>query len=159
MNMDARIQAIIKAKDAQKLTNQQLADMCDISESTVSRTLAKKTAPTLYTISVIEEFLGITEKPVDDPIVEKLTEEDPLIGRYLDMLEDRISRMRGHYNMLLAEKNRWIKLLFVLTIILAVTLVTFLVLDILHPDIGWMRHTATAVTGFMSGFNLLMLIH
>lgn len=43
------------------------------------------------------------------------------------------------YNMLLAEKNRWIKMLFLLVLVLVVFICGLLMYDVLHPDIGWIR--------------------
>lgn len=117
---------------------QQLADMCDLSASTVSRTLAGKTEPTDFTINTMEGALGITDDPIGEPIMERAA-SDPILERYLNMQEMRIIRMRAHYNMLLAEKNRWIMLLFILSLILVMFICYILVLDVLHPDIGWIR--------------------
>ena len=64
---------------------------------------------------------------------------DPILERYLNMQERRIVRMRAHYNMLLAEKNRWIMMLFVLCLILVSFICVMLIFDVLHPNIGWIR--------------------
>lgn len=136
--MNERIEAIMQERNKQGLSIQQLADMCGISASTVSRTLAGKTEPTDFTIMAMEEALGITDKPVGDPIMERVA-SDPILERYLNMQEMRIVRLRAHYNMLLAEKNRWIMLLFILCLVFVIFICSILVLDVLHPDIGWIR--------------------
>lgn len=138
MNMEERIDAIIAAKSDQGLSVQQLADMSRISASTVSRTLAKKTAPSYTTISLMEEALGIKEGDVENPILE-LAGSSPIMQKYLDMQEERLARMRAHYNMLLSEKNRWVKYSMILNIVLMVFIFLMLALDAIHPDIGWIR--------------------
>lgn len=136
--MGNRIERIMQAKQEQGLSVQQLSDMSKISASTISRTLSGKTAPTEYTLRMLEEVLGLLNQPEEDPIIARAA-DDPILQRYLLMLEDRISRMRAHYNMLLAEKNRWIILSFSLNIILVAFVCTVLTFDVLHPDIGWIR--------------------
>ena len=136
MELKDRIDRINAARKEHGLSIQQLADMCDISASTVSRTLAGKTEPTDFTITAMEEALGITDKPIGEPIMERVA-SDPILERYLNMQEMRIVRMRAHYNMLLAEKNRWIMLLFILSLVLVIFICYIMVLDVLHPDIGW----------------------
>lgn len=136
--MEKRIERIIQAKQEQGLSVQQLADMSRLAASTISRTLSGKTAPSEYTIRTLEEVLGLLNQPEEDPIIARAA-DDPILQRYLLMLEDRISRMRAHYNMLLAEKNRWIILSFALNIILVAFVCTVLTFDVLHPDIGWIR--------------------
>ena len=138
MELKDRIDRINAARKEHGLSIQQLADMCDISASTVSRTLAGKTEPTDFTITAMEEALGITDKPIGEPIMERVS-SDPILERYLNMQEMRIVRMRAHYNMLLAEKNRWIMLLFILSLVLVIFICYIMVLDVLHPDIGWIR--------------------
>lgn len=138
--MCERIEAIMTEKLKQGLSIQQLADMCQLSASTVSRTLSGKTEPTEYTIRAMEMALGITDKPVIDTMEERAA-DDPILKRYLDMQESRINRMRAHYNMLLAEKSRWIMLLFILCLVFVIFICIILVLDVLHQDIGWVRDT------------------
>lgn len=138
MDLKSRIDRINAVKMENGLSIQQLADMCGISSSTVSRTLTGKTEPTDYTIHALEEALGITDAPIGEPILERAA-SDPILERYLNMQEIRIVRLRAHYNMLLAEKNRWIMMLFILSLILVIFICCILVLDVLHPDIGWIR--------------------
>lgn len=123
--MNERIESIIQERNSQGLSIQQLADMCNLSASTVSRTLSGRTDPTEYTIRLMEDALGITECSID---------------------ENRISRMRAFYNMLLTEKDRaieekrrWIIFLVFLSISLCVLIIYFLWFDSIHPDIGWIR--------------------
>lgn len=141
-----RLDRIKKAVDAQALTMQQLSDMSGLSVSTISRTFGGKTDPTDYTLSTMEAALGITEAPIDGKIAEHAG-ADPMVERYIASQEQRIARIRAHYNMLLAEKNRWIKMSFSLNIILVIFIIVVLIYDALHPDIGWFQRGAHWFTG------------
>ena len=136
--MNERIETIILEKQKQGLSVQQLADMCRLSASTVSRTLSGKTEPTDFTIRAMEETLGITDKQTGEPIDSHI-ENDPILQRYLNMQETRILRLRAHYNMLIAEKNRWIMMLFLLSLALVIVIIVILVFDVMHPNVGWVR--------------------
>lgn len=140
MDLKDRIERINEIRKKHGLSIQQLADMCKISASTVSRTIAGKTEPTDYTIIAMEDALGITDKPVGDAIMERVA-SDPILERYLNMQEMRIIRLRAHYNMLLAEKNRWIRRLFLLCIGFVVIIIVILAMDMMQSDIGWMRQS------------------
>lgn len=140
MDLKERIERINETRKKHGLSIQQLADMCKISTSTVSRTLAGKTEPTDFTIISMEDALGITDKPVGDAIMERV-ESDPILERYLNMQEMRIIRLRAHYNMLLEEKNRWIKRLVVLCLIFISFIFIMLIIDLTKSDIGWVRDT------------------
>lgn len=140
MDLKERIERINETRKKHGLSIQQLADMCKISASTVSRTIAGKTEPTDFTIIAMEDALGITDKPVGDAIMERVA-SDPILERYLNMQEMRIVRLRAHYNMLLAEKNRWIRRLFFLCIGFVVIIIVILAIDMMQSDIGWMRQS------------------
>ena len=104
MTSRERIDRIRQSMREQGLTNQQLADMSQISASTVSRTLAGKTEPEQHTLEAMESAIGITDKPIADPAMPK-GNIDQSAQLYINLMEMRISRMRAHYNMLLAEKK------------------------------------------------------
>ena len=140
MQLDILAPSINEIRKKHGLSIQQLADMCKISASTVSRTLAGKTEPTDFTIISMEDALGITDKPVGDAIMEHVA-SDPILERYLNMQEMRIIRLRAHYNMLLAEKNRWIRRLFLLCIGFVVIIIIILAIDMMQSDIGWIRQS------------------
>lgn len=138
MDSQNRVNRINAERIQQALTFQQLADMSQLSQSTVHRTLTGKTIPEESTISAMESALGITDSPTGEPI-DEIMKSDPILERYLNTQETRIIRMRSHYNMLLAEKNRWIMMLFVLCLIFVSFICVMLIFDVLHPNIGWIR--------------------
>ena len=114
MDIDGRIARIDAERHNQGLSIQQFADMCQLSASTVSRTLAGKTEPTDYTIHAMEESLGIADSPMDS------LPEEQTIERYMKLQDSRIARLRSFYNRELAEKDRWIRFLCVLCLFLIV---------------------------------------
>ena len=139
--MNNRLEAIRTEKLRQGLSDTQLADMCDLSHSTVSRAFSGKTEPSEYTLNAMETALGTGSAPPEsaDP-------EDMTLRQYQALMENRIARMRAFYNMLLAEKDRaisekrrWIIFLvffYVMVILLSFALVA---VDIMSPNIGWIR--------------------
>lgn len=133
-----RICRITEARKVQGLTVQQLADMSQISVSTVYRTLSGKTEPEQFTLQAMEEALGITDKPVADPTFPKGS-IDHQAQLYINLMESRIARLRAHYNMLLAEKRRSIRMCVATITILVVALILSIIFDIYHPGIGWIR--------------------
>ena len=114
VDIEGRIARIDAERHNQGLSIQQLADMCQLSASTVSRTLAGKTEPTDYTIHAMEESLGIADSPMDS------LPEEQTIERYMKLQDSRIARLRAFYNRELAEKDRWIRFLCVLCLFLIV---------------------------------------
>lgn len=138
MNVNERIENIEEERKAQGLSIQQLSDMSQISASTVYRTLSGKTVPSDFTLQSMEIALGITDKPVLEPVFQAGS-IDPIAERYINTLEDRIARLRAHYNMLIASKNRWLLLSFTMNIILIAFLIFWIIYDIRYPSIGWIH--------------------
>lgn len=138
MKIDDRIQRITQERSTQGLSLQQLADMSQLSVSTVYRSLTGKTAPAEYTLQVMEQALGITEKPVLESGA-PFPGIDPASERYINTLLLRIDRLRAHYNMLLASKNRCLLLSFSLNLIFAMFLIGWLIFDLRNPNIGWIQ--------------------
>lgn len=138
MTNSDRIERITAKRIEQGLTVQQLADMSQLSASTVYRTLAGKTVPSEYTLNAMEMALGITDKEVEDPLFPSgaIT---PLAEHYINTLETRIARLRAHYNMIIASKDRLLLISFTLNIILIVFLLSWIVHDIQTPLYGWIR--------------------
>ena len=139
--MNDRLEAIRSEKNRQGLSDTQLADMCDLSHSTVSRAFSGKTEPSEYTLSAMETALGTNREPP-----EEATTEDITLRQYQALMENRIARMRAFYNMLLAEKDRaisekrrWIIFLVFLTLTIVLLSFALIAIDIMSPDIGWIR--------------------
>lgn len=139
--MNNRLEAIRTEKLRQGLSDTQLADMCDLSHSTVSRAFSGKTEPTEYTLNAMETALGTGSAPP-----EAADQEDMTLRQYQALMENRIARMRAFYNMLLAEKDRaiaekrrWIIFLVCFSVIVILLSFALVAVDIMSPNIGWIR--------------------
>lgn len=158
MTTEDIIDGIIAKKNERNLNNQQLADASGVPKATVDRILRKDTSnPSLQTVLDLAAAVGYSfsnhpeqlpaapaEIGIRDPMVQHLIQVYENRGR---AYEERIKRNSAHYNMLLAEKNRWIKFSLSLNIILVVFICGILLYDVLHPDIGWIRQQLAAMTG------------
>ena len=141
--MNQRLDEIRREKNRQGLSDTQLADMCDLSHSTVSRAFSGKTDPSEYTLNAMETALGTNREPKGEP-----TTEDITIRQYQALMENRIARMRAFYNMLLAEKDRaisekrrWIIFLVALSIAILILSFAMIAIDAMSPNIGWIRRS------------------
>ena len=139
--MNNRLEAIRTEKLRQGLSDTQLADMCDLSHSTVSRAFSGKTEPSEYTLNAMETALGTGSAPP-----EAAGQEDMTLRQYQALMENRIARMRAFYNMLLAEKDRaiaekrrWIIFLVCFSVIVILLSFALVAVDIMSPNIGWIR--------------------
>ena len=139
--MNKRLEAIRTEKLRQGLSDTQLADMCDLSHSTVSRAFSGKTEPSEYTLNAMETALGTGSAPP-----ESADQEDMTLRQYQAIMENRIARMRAFYNMLLAEKDRaisekrrWIIFLVCFSVMVILLSFAMVAVDIMSPNIGWIR--------------------
>lgn len=139
--MNNRLEAIRTEKLRQGLSDTQLADMCDLSHSTVSRAFSGKTEPSEYTLNAMETALGTGSAPP-----EAADQEDMTLRQYQALMENRIARMRAFYNMLLAEKDRaisekrrWIIFLVFFSVMVILLSFAMVAVDIMSPNIGWIR--------------------
>lgn len=140
MDLSERVTALKSEKEKQHLSIQQMADMSGLSAATVSRTLAEKTEPSVYTLDALEKALGLgIELPPGENPLEQRIGDDPLLKYYFALQESRIERMRAHYNMILTEKNRWIKFLFVISLLLVCFICFMIVYDVIHLETGYIQ--------------------
>ena len=145
MDIDHQLERITAAKNAQGLTNQQLADLAGINKSTVYRIFGGKTTPDTQTLHLMELALGISDTPpVELQIVDSGDSET--IKNLLKIQEQRVAQLRCYYNRSLAEKDRIIQreriskiVLFVLLMLLVVFVIGYTIYDASQPDVGWLR--------------------
>lgn len=166
MTTEDIIDGIIAKKNERNLNNQQLSDASGVPKPTVDRILRKDTAnPSLQTVLDLAAAVGYSfsnhpeqlpaapqELGIKDPMVQHLIQVYENRGR---SYEERIKRNSAHYNMLLAEKNRWLKFSLTLNIILVVFICAILLYDATHPDVGWIREQMSAING--NGMRDMML--
>lgn len=95
------IAVMVEKAKAMNLTNQQWSDQSGVSKSTVDKIVRGETLnPSFQTVMDMASIVGITVfTPVEKLEADNVRPKDPVY-------EDRITRMRAHYNGLLAEKDR-----------------------------------------------------
>lgn len=111
------------------MTNKDLAQLAQISESTVSRVLASKGSnASAATITAICDALGVGAEAAQyaGGVCERT--KDELYEARIDDLQRAIAR-----------KERWNKRLFVVCVCLSAFILLLFAVDILNPNIGWFR--------------------
>ena len=111
------------------MTNKDLAQLAQISESTVSRVLASKGSnASAATITAICDALGVGAEAAQyaGGVCERT--KDELYEARIDDLQRAIAR-----------KERWNKRLFVVCVCLTAFRLLLFAVDILNPNIGWFR--------------------
>lgn len=123
------LNGIFAKQTALGLSNQQLADASSVPKSTIERIKRGDTLnPSMQTVLDLAAAVGYQ---IGSPMPEKPKHQDTvqhteyLVRTY----EDQIARLRAHYTMLLAEKNRWINYLFALCLALVAFIIVVFVLQ------------------------------
>ena len=130
-----RIRMIDDRRQKQGLSYRQLADMAGVSYTTVYRAISGRCCPEAATLEMLESALGIVDG-VD--VIHAPPEQDfpPMAERYIHAQENRIARLRYHYNMLFRTYTRWMVVLFAANM----GLVLLLYGVIAHKERGWHRN-------------------
>lgn len=129
MDFEDLISRCIAKMGEEKLTNRDIAQRANISESTVSRTLASRGAnATAATITAICGALGVQPEVERYEIIERTATRDEI---YLARIDD--------LKAVIQSKNRWNRALFIVCLVLVAFLLTVLAVDLLNPTVGWIR--------------------
>lgn len=120
MQTNEIIDGILDKMHESRINARQMADASGVPKSTVDRILRKETAnPSLQNILDMAAAVGYQ---IGAPIPKPPAVGDP--DQYFEYINkvhaDQVARMRAHYNMLLAAKDRWINYLFLLCLGLVV---------------------------------------
>lgn len=129
MDFEQLISRCISKMEEENLTNKDLAQLAQISESTVSRVLASKGSnASAATITAICDALGVGAEAAQyaGGVCERT--KDELYEARIDDLQRAIAR-----------KERWNKRLFVVCVCLTAFILLLFAVDILNPNIGWFR--------------------
>lgn len=131
------------------ITRQQLADASGVPKSTIDRIMRGDTSnPSIQTILDLAGAVGYSfgNHPEQEPALPGASIKDPVVKQLITvyenrgmMYEERIKRITAHFNMLLAEKNRWLKFSMTLNVIFVVFFCMIVFIDVLNPDVGWVR--------------------
>ena len=133
-----RIRMIDDRRQKQGLSYRQLADMAGVSYTTVYRAISGRCCPEAATLEMLESALGIVDG-VD--VIHAPPEQDfpPMAERYIRAQENRIARLRYHYNMLFRTYARWMLVLFAANMGLVLLICGVTAYDLAHKDRGWFR--------------------
>lgn len=147
MDVFSIIDGINARKAALGMTNQQIADASQVPKSTVDRVLRKGTEnPTMNVILDIAAVVGYEFGSQAAPQPPAESAEKQYIQRIISMYEAQLASSERQYNLVTAEKNRWIKILAIIIGILGAGVITILLIDILNPTVGWFQREAYQFT-------------
>ena len=127
MNLDY----LIALKEKSGLTNEQIAGISGVPESTVTRIFSRKTDnPYFQTIVDIAKALDGSIDIMEG--IQEKNEEIPSPGS-----EHRLIQL---YREVIFSKNKWIKFLVAVLLIIVFIIIALLCYDILNPARGWIRY-------------------
>lgn len=163
MDINAVIDGILECKGSMGLTNQQIADRSGVPKSTVTRILQKATPnPSMQTLADIAVAVGYEMEPVRPAVLQDST-KDAYITYLQEALEAekksckaQIAEQKALRNQIAAEKNRAIRYLAIALILTLMFLITWLVIDVTHPTVGWIQREIAKYQGGMQ--NILSVI-
>ena len=144
------ISDLIAELDAKRLERgmsyQSVADACGVSKATIYRTLTGATEPTAQLLQHIEAAVQYVP-PVPDTLPPAECSEayvDYLRAALRQQTQDynrHITQLQTHYSMLYRQDRRVITFLIVCITVLVIFLIFWLVMDVLHPSIGWIQRS------------------
>jgi len=148
------------------MTNQQFSDASSVPKATIERIKRGDTAnPTIQTILDLAAAVGYTFSNIKEDAEQTAGSgiKDPMVLHMINVYEnrgrayeERIKRTTSHFNMLLAEKNRWLKFSLSLNLILVIFICGILVYDITNLDRGWIQEVMSHYTSWDSVENALI---
>lgn len=129
MNFEDLISRCKSEMEAKNMTNRDVARIANISEPTVSRILSGNGQNTsVASLSAICEALEISAPY-------KVLSASPSVE---DVYRARIDDLKS----VISNKDKWIRCLFIACAVLAAFLLCMQAIDILNPNIGWVRAAA-----------------
>lgn len=150
------------------MTNQQFSDASGVPKASIERIKRGDTPnPTMQTILDLSAAVGYTFSNHPDqmpPLPDDEKIRDPMTLHMINhyerqaiAYEERIKRVTSHFNMLLAEKNRWIRTLSIILGLMVTGFFSILLIDLATPEIGWFPHDANSITIGISVVGILVL--
>lgn len=159
MGFDLEPAALVAELDAMRaargLSYQQVADACGVSKATIYRTLTGATEPTMQLLQAIAA--AVKYKPQEQPLAPTDLTKDGYIAYLQEALarkdetnERRVQQLHAHYNMLLRQgerRNRWLTWALIASLVI---LIGWLIIDVTHPTVGWIRRDVSLSTAVAS---------
>lgn len=110
MQTEEILNSIFEKQKLLGLSNQQLADASGVPKPTIDRIKRKDTTnPSVQVVLDLAAAVGYQFGAEEAP---HKGDGERYAEHMVRMYEDRIARLRSHYNMLIAEKNRWLTYAF-----------------------------------------------
>lgn len=136
---------------ARGMSYQAVADACGVSKATIHRTLSGATEPTMQLLQSIAAAVQWKPKDVPNPPIDPTRES---YAAYLvselehrDAEHDRrVQQLHAHYNMLRRQDRRTILWLSICLTAVVAFLVLWLIIDVTHPTVGWVRREVSLYT-------------
>lgn len=144
IDVDILISELDGRRTAQNLSYQNIADKCNVSQTTIIRTFKRQTEPTMAMLQKIAIAVNYTPKR-EEIILTGYTQEAYIqyLQKSLEYEKEeqavRIAQQEAHYNMLLNQKNRTIAYLSGILFLFAVAFIAWLIIDVTHPEVGWFQ--------------------
>ena len=145
MDISGHLSELDGLRKARGMSQQELAEACGVSKATISRALNGETEPAVRLVQSIEAALQYA--PVEAP---QLVPPANSTEEYVEYLKATITRqnedyrrhimqLQTHYGILNRQNRRVILVLGIAVTVLVIFLVSWLIFDILHPEIGWIQ--------------------
>lgn len=146
--------------DAQRksmnLSYQNVADACEVSQATIIRVFKNQSEPTFDLLQKIAAAVHYDAKPAP-VMLEGYTKEEyisylkELIERREEDYKIREAKAEARHNLIVSQKARTIRYLTICIILLAVGFIFWLIMDIVHPTMGWFQREAHYYTSNHGG--------
>ena len=127
-------------KDKSGMTTKQIADKCDIPESTITRIFSGKTPnPTIITVMAMTKAMGGTAADIFDD--NALVNTNPTVPQVvLTDMEKKNSEVIELYERIIKSKDRTIRLLTYVLLGLSSVIIFLLLFDLFNGGIGYFNN-------------------
>lgn len=133
--MERIVDELIKIKKENGLTNAQIAEMSGVPLGTVNRVFSGTNGSHSYaTIEPIRAALEPLAKPEEEQIMHE-EKNKVLVGEIERLYEKMLTEKEKE----LRKCERFRNMSLAVNAFLVLIIIVFLLIDILHPDLGWIR--------------------
>lgn len=130
---------------ARGMSYQTVADACGVSKATIYRALTGVTEPTAQLVQRMEAAVQYNPEcaaqlpPPNHSPEEYVDYLRATIARQTEEYNRHVTQLQTHYSMLHRQDRRTILFLSIGVTVLVIFLIFWLVLDVLRPEIGWIK--------------------
>lgn len=161
-NLDILIPQLEQRRKELGLTYQNIADACEVSQSTIIRVFKQEGDPSFGTLQKVIAVLGVeyAQAPV--------APEHPSQEEYIQYLKDcidferderriRLDQQEARHNQDKQERKRKNNINVALNVLYSLAFVALFVYDFMHPDRGWITAQAAGLIG-AKATNILLAV-